>query len=94
MIGIEEGERLAWSSACHGAGRAMSRHAALKKWKGTKVISDLAHRGIVVRTASYRGAAEEAPDAYKDVTEVVDATHRAGLARMVARVRPLACIKG
>ncbi len=94
MIGVEEGERLAWSSACHGAGRAMSRHAALKKWKGAKVVSDLAHRGIIVRTASYRGAAEEAPDAYKDVTEVVEATHRAGLARMVARVRPLACIKG
>ncbi len=94
LIGSEQGEALAWGSACHGAGRAMSRRAAIKKWKGSKIIADLAHRGIIVRTASYRGAAEEAPDAYKDVTEVVNATHEAGLARKVARVRPLGCIKG
>jgi len=94
LVGSEQGESLAWGSACHGAGRAMSRRAAKKKWKGSKVITDLAHKGIFVRTASYRGAAEEAPQAYKDVTEVVDATHEAGLARKVAKVRPLGCVKG
>jgi len=94
MIGVEEGERLAWNSACHGAGRAMSRKAALRHWKGSQVISGLAHQGIVVRAASYRGVAEEAPEAYKDVTDVVEATHRAGLARKVALMKPMACIKG
>ncbi len=94
MIGRSSGEELAWGSACHGAGRAMSRRAALKKWKGKKVISELRHRGIIVRTGSYRGAAEEAPYAYKDVTSVVDSTDQAGLARKVALLRPMACIKG
>lgn len=94
LVGIESGEQLAWGSACHGAGRAMSRKAALKRWKGRQVVAGLAHRGILVRAASYRGAAEEAPDAYKDVTAVVDATHKAGLARKVALLRPMACIKG
>jgi tRNA-splicing ligase RtcB len=94
LVGQETGEALAWGSACHGAGRSMSRRAALKRWKGRKVIAELAHRGILIRAASYRGAAEEAPEAYKDVTRVVDSTHRAGLARKVAMLRPMACIKG
>ncbi len=94
LAGTQEGEELAWASACHGAGRSMSRRQALKRWKGRQVVADLAHRGIVVKSVSMRGAAEEAPGAYKDVTEVVDATHAAGLARLVARVRPMACIKG
>lgn len=72
----------------------MSRKKALKKWKGKSIVNDLAHQGILLRTASKRGAAEEAPGAYKDVDEVVDSTHRAGLARKVARLTPLACIKG
>ncbi|OEU49033.1 MAG: RNA-splicing ligase RtcB [Desulfobacterales bacterium S3730MH5] len=94
LIGQETGEALAWGSACHGAGRSMSRRAALKRWKGRKIIAELAHRGILVRAASYRGAAEEAPEAYKDVTSVVDSTHNAGLAKKVALLRPMACIKG
>jgi len=94
LAGNDTGEDLAWSSACHGAGRVMSRRQATKKWKGQSVLSNLSHQGIIVRTASAKGAAEEAPQAYKDVVEVVESTHRAGLARKVARVRPLACIKG
>ena len=94
LAGNTAGEDLAWSSACHGAGRTMSRRQALKKWKGQSVIANLSHQGILLRTASARGAAEEAPQAYKDVFEVVESTHRAGLARKIARVRPLACIKG
>lgn len=94
LAGNKAGEGLAWSSACHGAGRSMSRKKASKRWKGQGVINDLARQGILVRTASKRGAAEEAPLAYKDVDAVVESTHRAGLARKVARVTPLACIKG
>ncbi|MGQ0663536.1 MAG: RtcB family protein [Pseudomonadota bacterium] len=87
------GER-AFASACHGAGRALSRHQALKRWGGRQVIDELAARGIVIRSPSARGVAEEAPGAYKDVRAVVEATHEAGLARQVARLEPLICIKG
>ncbi len=94
LVGTEEGEEKAFASACHGAGRAMSRHQALKRWRGEQVIENLRRRGIIVRAKSKRGAAEEAPEAYKDVTEVVESAHRAGLAKKVAKVLPLGCIKG
>jgi tRNA-splicing ligase RtcB len=94
LAGTNESESLAFSSACHGAGRAMSRHEALKHWHGRQVVDDLAVRGIVVKSASSRGIAEEAPGAYKDVTAVVDAADEAGLARKVARLQPLICVKG
>jgi len=94
LAGTKQSEALAFSSACHGAGRAMSRHQALKTWQGRKVVDDLAARGILVKSPSMRGVAEEAPEAYKDVSAVVDAAHAAGLARKVARVEPLVCIKG
>jgi len=84
----------AFGSACHGAGRAMSRHAALKQWSGRKIQDDLRAQGILVRSPSTRGIAEEAPGAYKDVAAVVAAAEHAGLARRVARLRPLVCIKG
>lgn len=86
--------QVAFGSACHGAGRAMSRHQALHKWNGSHVVNDLAGHGILIRSPSMRGVAEEAPGAYKDVSEVVDAADHAGLARKVARVAPLVCIKG
>jgi len=94
LCGTKEGEAKSFSSACHGAGRAMSRHAAYRQWKGRQVIDELASRGILIRSPSSRGVAEEAPGAYKDVSEVVDAAHDAGLAKKVARVEPLVCIKG
>jgi tRNA-splicing ligase RtcB len=94
LAGTAASESLAFSSACHGAGRAMSRHQALKTWHGRQVIDELARRGIIVRSPSSRGVAEEAPGAYKDVVEVVDAAQDAGLARKVARLAPLVCIKG
>jgi tRNA-splicing ligase RtcB len=72
----------------------MSRRQALKRWKGRQVIDDLASRGIIVRSPSARGVAEEAPGAYKDVSAVVEATDKAGLARKVATLRPLLCVKG
>ena len=94
LAGTKESEALAFSSACHGAGRAMSRHQAMRTWKGRQVVDELADRGIMVRSPSMRGIAEEAPNAYKDVTAVVDAADAAGLARKVARLEPLICIKG
>jgi tRNA-splicing ligase RtcB len=72
----------------------MSRHQALRTWKGRQVIDDLAALGILVRSPSQRGVAEEAPGAYKDVSAVVDAAQASGLARKVARLVPLVCIKG
>jgi len=94
LVGETSGEHKAFSSACHGAGRAMSRHAALKHWSGRRVVDDLAAQGILIRSPSARGVAEEAPGAYKDVGAVVAAAEHAGLARRVARLRPLICIKG
>jgi tRNA-splicing ligase RtcB len=94
LVGEEASEQKAFSSACHGAGRAMSRHAALKQWSGRKIMDDLATQGILIRSPSTRGVAEEAPGAYKDVSAVVVASEHAGLARRVARLKPLICIKG
>jgi tRNA-splicing ligase RtcB len=94
LAGTTPSESLAFSSACHGAGRAMSRHHALKAWKGRQVIDELAGRGILIKSPSMRGVAEEAPGAYKDVAAVVEAADAAGLARLVARVEPLICVKG
>ncbi len=94
LVGTEASERLSFGSACHGAGRAMSRHAAKKQWRGKQVVADLEQRGILIRSPSWRGVAEEAPGAYKDVSAVVEAAHQAGLAHKVARLEPLVCIKG
>jgi len=94
LVGTEEGEGLSLQSACHGAGRAMSRHQATRQWRGRELVDELEARGILIRSPSLRGVAEEAPGAYKDVSRVVQATHDAGLARMVARVEPVICIKG
>jgi len=94
LVGEATSEEKAFSSACHGAGRALSRHAALKRWSGRKIVDDLASEGILIRSPSTRGIAEEAPGAYKDVGAVVAAAKHAGLARRVARLRPLICIKG
>jgi tRNA-splicing ligase RtcB len=94
LAGTQESEALAFSSACHGAGRAMSRHQALRTWQGRQVIDELAARGILIRSPSSRGVAEEAPGAYKDVSAVVDSADAAGLARKVARLEPLICVKG
>ncbi len=94
LVGAATAENKAFASACHGAGRALSRHAALKQWSGRKIVDDLAERGILIKSPSMRGVAEEAPGAYKDVGAVVAAAEQAGLARRVARLRPLICIKG
>ncbi|MGA7180593.1 MAG: RtcB family protein [Thiobacillaceae bacterium] len=84
----------ALASASHGAGRALSRHAALKRWSGRTLIDELRANGILIRTRSMHGAAEEAPGAYKDVDLVARATEEAGLAKRVAFLKPKVCIKG
>ena len=94
LVGTQQAMTLALGSCCHGAGRAMSRTQATKKWHGNDVIRSLQERGIIIRGASNRGIAEEAPGAYKDVDVVVDATERAGLAKKVVKLEPLICVKG
>jgi len=92
MAGIPDGG--AFHSTCHGAGRTMSRHAATRKISGRDLRAQLAAQGIEVRARSDRGLAEEAPFSYKDGDEVVATCERAGLARRVARLRPVGVVKG
>jgi tRNA-splicing ligase RtcB len=94
LAGTLSGEERSFSSSCHGAGRRMSRHQATKQWKGREVIDYLATKGILIRSPSFRGVAEEAPGAYKDVTAVVEAAHQSGLSKKVAKLAPMICIKG
>ncbi len=94
LIGTTMSMDIAFGSSCHGAGRRMSRTQAKKEVLGAQLRKDLAQRGIIIRCDSNVGLAEEAPRAYKDVHDVVDVVHHAGLARKVARLEPLAVIKG
>ncbi len=94
LVGTKESMSLAFGSACHGAGRSMSRHQALRQWHGRDVVKELAERGILIRSPSLRGVAEEAPGAYKDVSAVVEAADEARLAGKVARLEPMVCVKG
>jgi tRNA-splicing ligase RtcB len=94
LSGLTGNADKSFSSACHGAGRSIGRRQAQRRWSGRETIDDLSRRGIRIRCASYRGLAEEAPQAYKDVTTVVKDTEQAGLARRVARLRPLGVIRG
>ena len=94
LCGTKDSEQRSFSSACHGAGRAMSRHQATHQWRGRALVDELANQGIIIRSASMRGVAEEAPLAYKDVHAVIDVADRAGLAKKVARLEPVICVKG
>jgi tRNA-splicing ligase RtcB (3'-phosphate/5'-hydroxy nucleic acid ligase) len=94
LVGDEGSMQQTFGTACHGAGRVMSRTAAVKHAEGRRIDHELAARGILARARSWRGLAEEQPDAYKNVDHVVDVVHRAGLARKVARMRPIGVIKG
>lgn len=94
LVGGPQSESLSLGSSCHGAGRQMSRTAATKQWHGKDVARKLEQQGVLIRSASIRGLAEEAPGAYKDVSEVVEVSHAAGLATKVAKLLPLICVKG
>jgi tRNA-splicing ligase RtcB len=94
LVGTEQGMEETFGSAVHGAGRMKSRKQALREYRGERVIGDLKHEGIVVKVHSKRGAAEEAPGAYKDVERVVAIMEGAGVNKRVVRLRPLVCVKG
>jgi tRNA-splicing ligase RtcB len=94
LAGTERAMQETWGSTCHGAGRMQSRAAAKKQLTGREVLNALAARGIAVRAGSLSGLAEEAPEAYKDVGDVVRVAHGAGISRKVARTRPIAVVKG
>ncbi len=94
LVGTDESMASSFGSTCHGAGRAMSRTKAKKSVDAPALIRKLKDKGIHVQAGSYRGVAEEAPIAYKDVNLVVETVHQAGIARKVARLRPVAVVKG
>lgn len=94
LVGTAQAAEETFSTCCHGAGRAMSRTAALKAARGHSIRKELEDRGIIVMARSEKGIAEEQPAAYKDIHEVVGVVSQAGLARQVARMRPLGVIKG
>ena len=93
LVGTEKSKE-AWYTVCHGAGRTMSRHEAMRRVSGQEVIKSLELKGITVKCWSPRGIAEEAPMAYKNIEEVVEVVHNAGLSKKVAKLVPLAVIKG
>ncbi|MBW3018151.1 RtcB family protein [Candidatus Woesearchaeota archaeon] len=94
LVGTQKGMELAFGSTAHGAGRAMSRHGAIKQFRGETIKQELEAHNIIVKSASWKGIAEEAPKAYKDVDEVIKATEGAGICKIVARVRPISVVKG
>jgi len=94
LVGRPRAMEETFGSACHGAGRAMSRHAAIKAARGRSIENELARKGIVAVARGRTGLAEEQPEAYKDVNEVIEVVHQAGLAAKVARMRPIGVMKG
>jgi tRNA-splicing ligase RtcB len=94
LLGTDQALARTFGSACHGAGRLLSRHAAQKRAHGRNIREELAAKGISLQAAGRRTVEEEISEAYKDVAEVVDVVQRAGLARLVARVAPFAVVKG
>lgn len=94
LAGQKDSLEISWGSACHGAGRALSRSAAKKKAKGRSIEAELEKRGIVVRAAGRSTVVEEMPEAYKDVAQVVQATCAAGIAQPVAKLVPMGVVKG
>jgi tRNA-splicing ligase RtcB len=94
LVGQQGSMNESFGTCCHGAGRAMSRTAAVRQAQGRRIDQELAARGVVARARSWRGLAEEQPAAYKNVDEVVEVVHRAGLAAKVARMRPIGVVKG
>jgi len=94
LVGTEQAMKETFGSTCHGAGRVLSRTAAKRHLSGRDVLTALEARGITVRAGSLPGLAEEASEAYKDVTSVVGVTHGAGISRIVARTKPMGVVKG
>jgi tRNA-splicing ligase RtcB len=94
LVGTTEAEELSFGSTAHGAGRVMSRHEALRRFRGERIRDDLAKKGIELKSTNWKGVAEEASAAYKDVDEVVRVSHEVGIGRLVAKVVPVGVMKG
>lgn len=94
LVGTSEAEKVSLGSTAHGAGRVMSRHEALRRFRGEKVKQELKEKGIELKAASFKGIAEEASQVYKSVDEVVRISHESGIGKMVVRLIPLAVMKG
>jgi len=94
LVGTREAEQLSFGSTAHGAGRMMSRHEARRRFRGEQIKKDMASKGIVLQSTSWRGVAEEASHAYKDVDEVVKVSHEVGIGKLIVRVVPIGVMKG
>jgi tRNA-splicing ligase RtcB len=94
LVGQPGSMEKTFGTTCHGAGRAMSRTAAMKDAVGRRIDKELEARGVIARAQSFKGLAEEQPKAYKNVDDVVEVVHQAGLSKKVARMRPIGVIKG
>ena len=94
LVGTKKAEEVSFGSTAHGAGRVLSRAAALRTWRGEQVKSALERRGIAVLSTTWKGIAEEAPEAYKDIDEVARVSHELGIGKLVARLIPLGVMKG
>ncbi|NOR15867.1 MAG: RNA-splicing ligase RtcB, partial [Candidatus Aminicenantes bacterium] len=94
LVGTPEAEKLSFSSTAHGAGRVMSRHLARRRFRGEQIKREMLDKGIELISASWKGVAEEAPQVYKNVDEVVRVSHETGLGKLVARTVPLGVMKG
>jgi tRNA-splicing ligase RtcB len=94
LLGTEKAMKETFGSTCHGAGRVMSRHQAIRKAKGRSIWREMEEKGIIVRSAGRETLAEEMSEAYKDISNVVDVVHKAGISKKVARLRPIGVIKG
>jgi tRNA-splicing ligase RtcB len=94
LLGTQQAMDETFGSTCHGAGRLMSRSAAMRETKGRRVDQELAKKGIYVLSASDEVLRQEMPDAYKDIDMVVNAVHEAGVSRKVARMKPIGVVKG
>ncbi|MGH8004035.1 MAG: RtcB family protein, partial [Limisphaerales bacterium] len=94
LVGTKRAQEMTFGSTLHGSGRTMSRTQAKKKVQGRQLQEDMRRRGILVKTVSYSGLAEEAGFAYKDIAAVVEAVHQIGISRKVVRLKPIGNIKG
>lgn len=94
LVGTKKAEKETFSSMCHGAGRLMSRHGALRQFRGEKVRANLADKGIYVKSSNWKALAEEAPGVYKDIHEVVRVCEVAGISKTVAKLVPMGVVKG
>jgi len=94
LVGTKKAEQLTFGSTAHGAGRVSSRSAALRNFRGEQIRTDLAKQNIEVKAASWKAIAEEAPQVYKDIDEVVRVSHEVGIGNLVAKLKPLAVMKG